>query len=258
MNWPEWTSPDGRIRLINADCLEVLPTLSGVDAVVTDPPYGIVNKFGEIHTRKGYGDGSARGVRKLEFAWDGAHVPDMVAQALRLALPMARACYVFSGFDHANRWADAARECGYTVKPSAWVKKCPPPAGKGNWWPSGFELAFYGYRTGAWFGDTDKKRCNVFVSDSYRHGQPGKVDHPTQKPLGLIRRIVKAIVPPAGGMALDPFAGSFTTAVACAGSGRRCIAIEKEPKYFDIGIQRVKDEYARTALFNDQEELSTC
>ena len=39
-NWPEWSTDDGRIRLINADCLEVLPTLSGIDAVVTDPPYG--------------------------------------------------------------------------------------------------------------------------------------------------------------------------------------------------------------------------
>ena len=37
---PTWVSPCGTVRLYNADCRDVLPTLSGVDAVVTDPPYG--------------------------------------------------------------------------------------------------------------------------------------------------------------------------------------------------------------------------
>jgi DNA modification methylase len=37
----EWQSDDGAVRLILGDCLEVLPTLSGIDAVVTDPEYGI-------------------------------------------------------------------------------------------------------------------------------------------------------------------------------------------------------------------------
>jgi hypothetical protein len=39
--WPHWISPNGECLLINADCLAVLPTLGKVDAVVTDPPYGL-------------------------------------------------------------------------------------------------------------------------------------------------------------------------------------------------------------------------
>jgi DNA modification methylase len=42
MNWPEWVSPDGRVRLINADCLDVRDSLPPVDAIVTDPPYGLL------------------------------------------------------------------------------------------------------------------------------------------------------------------------------------------------------------------------
>ena len=41
MMTPTWESPCGTVRLYNADCRDVLPTLSGVDAVVTDPPYGM-------------------------------------------------------------------------------------------------------------------------------------------------------------------------------------------------------------------------
>jgi DNA modification methylase len=41
MAWPEWTSPDGRIRLICGDALEVRDSLPPIDAVIADPPYGM-------------------------------------------------------------------------------------------------------------------------------------------------------------------------------------------------------------------------
>jgi DNA modification methylase len=47
----------------------------------------------------------------------------------------------------------------------------------------------------------------------------------------------------------DPFGGSMTTAIACIRTDRRCIAIEKEPKYYEIGVERCKREYKRTELF---------
>ena len=61
--------------------------------------------------------------------------------------------------------------------------------------------------------------------------------HLTGKPTALMRELVQ-IVPP-GGLVLDPFAGSFTTAVACAQEGRRCVAIEKEREYVEIGRRRL-------------------
>jgi DNA modification methylase len=120
----------------------------------------------------------------------------------------------------------------------------------GNWWPSSFELAVYGYRPGAFFGDNSPTRKNLMQFDSYRHGirAEEKVDHPTQKWLPMIEYLVGAMVPN-GGTALDPFAGSGTTGVACGKLGRKFIGIELEPRYFDIACRRIDDAYKQPRLF---------
>ncbi len=245
MRTPDWQTEDGRIRLYCADCLDILPEIEpgSADAVVTDPPYSIQNQFGHAETPSGK--------RALQWSWDNECTPEYIATRIDAALSIAHekssfACWC--GADQVGVLNAVFRRQGYTPKMMAWVKKCPPPAMPGNWFPSGFELGFYGYRTGAWFGDDDPKRCNVWVHDSYRHGQPGKVDHPTQKPLALIERLVKSIVPPEG-VALDGFMGSGTTGVACVRLGRHFIGIEKERKYFDIACQRIKTELERLRLF---------
>lgn len=236
---PVYSSP--QVTLYRGDCLAVLADLpaASVDTVITDPPYATINRFGEIRTN-GWGK---NGTRRLQFDWDNPEVACAVALRLAASIRLVNvegSAFVFCGFDSAAAYSEPFRRLGFTVKPAAWVKKCPPPAAPGNWWPSAFELAFYGYRKRAWFGDHDAKRANVFVSDSYCHGQPGKVKHPTQKPLALVERIVTALCPP-GGVVLDPFLGSGTTALACLRTGRRCIGIEKDAKYLRIAVRRLRD-----------------
>lgn len=231
----------GDATLYLADCRDVLPTLPKVDAVITDPPYGIPHNFGTQIQK----DGSRR---TLEFEWDGRQVNDAVLAACAHCATLADAQFWFCGLTQASYIAETLRRAGMTDKMAAWVKTCPPPAMPGNWWPSGYEIAVYAYRSGAWFGDKNPKRSNVFYSDSYRYGQPGKEDHPTQKPLGLTTTIVSSIVP-LGGTALDCFMGSGTTGVACAQLGRKFIGIEIEPKYFDIACRRIEDAQRQAALF---------
>lgn len=62
--------------------------------------------------------------------------------------------------------------------------------------------------------------------------------HPTVKPLALMRWIVRLVTPP-GGIVLDPFAGSGTTALACREEGFSCILIEREQEYVDIIHKRL-------------------
>ena len=67
----------------------------------------------------------------------------------------------------------------------------------------------------------------------------GEVAHPTVKPLDLMRWLVRLVTPP-GGVVLEPFAGSGTTAEACVIEGFRCIAIEREAAYLPLIVRRLK------------------
>jgi DNA modification methylase len=66
----------------------------------------------------------------------------------------------------------------------------------------------------------------------------GDVAHPTVKPLDLMRWLVRLVTPP-GGVVLEPFAGSGTTAEACVLEGFRCIAIEREADYLPLIVGRL-------------------
>ena len=67
------------------------------------------------------------------------------------------------------------------------------------------------------------------------------------KPLGLMRWLVRLVTPP-GGVVLEPFAGSGTTAEACVVEGFRCIAIEREADYLPLIVQRLAKPIERTLL----------
>lgn len=235
------------VTLYEGNALDCLPLVEvgSVDSVIADPPYGIVNKFGSRQDSNG-------GTRTLQFEWDR---PDVIRSAIRGSLRLCKrsaSAFIFAGFDTCELAREELRSAGFTVKPAAWVKPYPPPAGKGNWWPSAFEIAMYTYRNSPPFFDDDPRRRNVFVCDTYRYGQPGKVDHPTQKPLALIRRIVRAIVPP-GGLIIDPTAGSGTTLLAAQLEGRRAIGCEIDPAYCEIIRRRVceADGAGESSLFRE-------
>jgi len=72
------------------------------------------------------------------------------------------------------------------------------------------------------------------------HERPrdGAAAHPTVKPLDLMRWLVRLVTPP-GGVVLDPFAGSGTTAEACVIEGFRCIAVEREADYLPLIVTRL-------------------
>lgn len=220
------------IVIFHGDAMQYVQALPEVDAVVTDPPYGIVGKFGAS---------GLYGKRNMQFAFDQPEgVMEHIAAVVDLVAEKAKALHLFCDPDHYGNIAKQVRKHGYTVKPWARVKKCPPPPMPGNWWPSAFELAMYAYKPGAFFGDDSGKRCNVFHCDGYRHGIRAneKVDHPTQKWLPMIEYIVNTIVPE-GGLCVDPFMGSGTTLVAAKLTGRRAIGIEIEERYCEIAAKRL-------------------
>lgn len=225
-----WVSPDGRITLIHGDCLEVLPSLEAgsVDAVVTDIPYAEASR-------------ASSGLRVLD---KGA--ADIATFELREFLPLvdrviSGSVYMFCGFQQVSEIASFMRASGLSRRCIVWEKVNPSPMNGQSMWLSGVELCVFGRKSGATFNG----HCRNTVL-RYPCGQSNR--HPTEKPVALFTDLVRTSTNE-GDLVADPCAGSCTTAVACIRTNRRCICIEKERKYWEIGVQRVKAEYARTPLF---------
>jgi DNA modification methylase len=99
--------------------------------------------------------------------------------------------------------------------------------------------------------------CSILQFENDRQGnQSNRCYHPTQKPLKLLEWLVAAYTNE-GDTILDPFAGSFTTALACLALSRRCIAIEKEEKYFSVGMERLKSMRHSNLFIGDIGEQNT-
>lgn len=211
----------GDATLYLGDCLEILPTLGRVDAVVTDPPYGIK-----------YDPSKNKSARKFEKIINDDDEMDFSA-LFALSVPMVvwGAENFYKQLPHRGRWI-----C-WNKRSSNWT---------GNFTnTSDFELAWMNKKSGIY------QYINIPHS-GYINADGANVprEHPTQKPVKLLEWCVKLC----GGASiiLDPFMGSGTTGVACANLGRKFIGIEIEPKYFDIACRRIEDAYKQPRLFEDE------
>lgn len=206
----------GDAVLIEGDCLDILPTLGWVDAVVTDPPYGLGEKWSGGGGRK---RSSWRFDPKEAKSWDMRapdFVPDLVAPFDEVivwggnyfALPPSR-CWLVWDKKQNDAWTTAQCEL-------AWTNLDRPVRA--------FRLA----------------QCEQANEDLK--------EHPTQKPRSLMLWCMKWV---SGRTILDPFMGSGTTGVAALQLGRRFVGIELDPGYFDIACKRVREAWKQPRLFDE-------
>lgn len=202
------------VTLYLGDCREILPTLGKVDAVVTDPPYGI-NKDGQKRTTGGHG-----GRKAYEFlGWD-AERPDPEIFSLLLA---AGAQHVIWG---GNYFADLF-----------------PPTGKWLVWDKGQRI---NQSDGELAWTSSQGALRIFELNRVALMTDGAF-HPTQKPVEVMRWSILQLED--AKTILDPFMGSGSTGVAAAKMGRHFIGIEREPKYFDIACKRIQAALDAPDLF---------
>jgi DNA modification methylase len=221
----------GDATLYLGDCLEILPTLDKVDAVVTDPPYGIDFKY-ESHddTIDGYGDW-LWSVLKLCESRCSEHSPIFVWQAM----PNIR--YFTEWFPRKWRIFAAAKNF-VQMRPTAMQYSFDPVV---VWWTDGESKPWsMGEKT------RDFHIANTAPVISNPNNPEKK--HPCPRPLDQMEHVIGQWVKP-DRIALDPFMGSGTTGVACANLGRKFIGIEIEEKYFDIACERITAAYAQGRLF---------
>lgn len=235
----------GDCVLYLGDALEILPLLGKVDAVVTDIPYGI--------SVKGAKNVSPNGTRNYDFFpgdddWKAQAILAKESTLLAIA-SLPKTFVMWCGHRQIGNITEVLESAGYATRMIFWRKKCPAPCAPGSGFATAVECAVYGYLPSrTWHGS--QYEFNIFEADNYRYGQPGKVEHPTQKPLSLMQWNIQLLTNP-GDVVLDCFAGSFTTGVACAKMGRRFIGIEREEKYFDIGVKRITDAYRQGDFLRD-------
>lgn len=209
----------GDATLYLGDCRAILPTLGKVDAVVTDPPYGLSGADTEKNDYVSFAD-DEDDVKALV-----CHVLDAVKQTRTILTPGQKMMFRYP--------EPTAVGCFYY------------PAGVGScsWGFVGWQPIFY-YGKDPVLQDGKGRASNSF----YATDAAEKNGHPCPKPIGQWTRLV-ARVTRQHEIVLDPFMGSGTTGVACAKLGRKFIGIELEPKYFDIACKRIDDAYRQPRLF---------
>jgi site-specific DNA-methyltransferase (adenine-specific) len=233
------------ITIYHGDCREVLeslPAISPFDLVLTDPIYGI-SQVGVKHEHE-----PGKGARNFDFFVNDSpeEARDLAltvcAQTLRF-MPEHGSQYWWVGHRQFGPLIDFFESHGWTTRFLAWRKTvvAPPPPGSG--WPSGLELCVYAFRPGRrWTHDgINYPKSNVIDADSYRHGMPGKLHHPTQNPLRVFAPFIKASTLE-GETILDPFMGSGTTLRAAKELGRMAVGIEIEERYCEIAAERLRQE----------------
>ncbi len=200
------------------DCLEVLPLIGKVDAVVTDPPYGIGEDRDAVMSREKL----AKPIDYGEFHWD-KKLPREYIDAL---LQAGKHQVIFGGNYYAD-WLPAS---------SSWIV----------WDKLNGDNDFADCEL-AWTSHKKAVRIFRYLWNGMMKQHPEKRYHPTQKPLALIRWVLENYTNP-GDLVLDPFSGSFTTGVACHQTGRRFIGIELDPTYYALGRRRLLDALAQPRL----------
>lgn len=87
----------------------------------------------------------------------------------------------------------------------------------------------------------------------YQANAPREREHQTQKPLDVMRELVK--ICPEGGTVLDPFMGSGTTGVAAMLEGRRFVGVEMVEHYQQVAERRIREAQGQAAQRGDQGAL---
>lgn len=205
----------GSCTLYLGDCLQIMPLLGNVDAVVTDPPYGI--------KRDGKPKSTSRngGHKGYEFAgWDTGRPSKEVFD---LITSLTGSAVIWGG----NYFADLL-----------------PPTSKWLVWDKGQRIDQADAEL-AWTSFDGALR--VKTMNRVEIQADGAV-HPTQKPVKLMQWCIDQVRWDASTF-LDPFMGSGTTGVACVKMGRNFIGIEQHEPYFDIACERIRRAYAQPDMF---------
>jgi site-specific DNA-methyltransferase (adenine-specific)/modification methylase len=194
------------------NCDDILSSLEIVNAVITDPPYGI--RANENPVRGSWGKNVIAG-----NSWDTQRPSHATIQAI---LKAGKKVCIWGG----NYLADML----------------PPSMGWLIWDKMSREFSLADCEL-AW--TSEQQAARIFCAP--RNPDDKWKAHPTQKPVALMEWCIMRLN--VSGIVLDPMMGSGTTGVASMRGGYKFIGIEIEPKYFDIACERIENAQRQVRLF---------
>lgn len=256
------------VSLYKGDCLELLPDIPAetFDMVFADPPYllsndGITCHAGEmVSVNKGEWDRS-NGVEQ-----DHEFVMEWLAACQRVMKP--NATIWVSGTHHIIYSVGfAMQKLGFKIlNDIIWYKINPPPNLSCRYFTHSTEIILWAARDddakhkfnyeemktldNAPFDDAGKQMKSVWGIMAPRKDEKEFGKHPTQKPVRLLNRIIRASTDP-GDLILDPFVGAGTTALSAIINDRRCVGIDSSEEYLRIAALRLSQR-PTPKLFREQ------
>lgn len=231
---------DAAVTIYHGDALEVLPTLSGIGAIITDPPYSSGGQFrGDrvVPTTTKYVTGGTLAYRP-EFAGDhlDQRAFQMWAEAwLRLARSASAPSAVLASFIDWRQLpalSDAVQFAGWS-----WL-------GVATWWKPGIRMQRGRFSSSAEFvvygANGAPPQGQGSPQNVYKCAPVGDKEHIAEKPTEVMRWVLSVV--PSEALVVDPFMGSGTTLDAAKSLGMRSIGIDTDERYCEIAARRASQE----------------
>ena len=242
------------IHLFNEDFLKGVDRLeaNSIDLVIADPPYSL---------GKDYGNDSDKKSPKEFLDWTKEWIT-----AVEPKIKETGSFYIFTTWRFAPEIFSFMKTKFLMINEIIWDRKVPSMGGSTRRFSSVHDTIGFFVKSKSYYFDIDSVRVpydpdtkkartrSIFVGkkwleigynpkDIWSVSRLHKIhrereNHPTQKPLKIIERIVKASSPKEG-VVLDPFAGSGTSLIACLLNNRKCFAYEINPEYCSIIKKRL-------------------
>lgn len=215
-----------------------------IDLIYTDPPYLISHK-NRIYRdyRSGKHGNISYDFGKWDYSFD---IKDFMGLSYDMLNDNGQ-LVIWTSEQLYGEYRRAATELGMQVKQMlVWVKNNPTPQFRLMAYRQATELMIWitkrklSRKNPNFIFGTQRDMTNVFYAPIV--GGKERLDHPTQKPLGICRDIIKTHCRPAG-IVFDPFTGSGTIPTAAVMEGRRYIGVESDEAYFEMASGRVSAVY---------------
>ena len=255
-----YKSPNNDFTLIQGDCIETLSKFNfGFDMVFADPPYFLSG--GGIS----YQSGQVVCVDKGE--WDKPTTQDEMDS---FNLKWLTACREHMK-ENATIWISGTHHNIFSVQQQlqklgfkilnviTWVKTNPPPNISCRYFTYSTEFIIWARKSpkvAHYFNyglikhlNGDKQMTDVWQLPAIGRWEKSCGKHPTQKPLGVLARLIQASTEP-GAWVLDPFSGSATTGIASNLLGRRYLGLEMEEEFLIMSKAR-REEIENISIRNN-------